>query len=120
LFDIVFTSMVFHHISHDLHSNILSEIYRVLKPKGRFYIFEHNPNNPVTVKVVNECVFDKDAVLLKPAYCRSIIKDVGFKSNKINYTIFFPRHKALAWAIHFESYIKWLPIGAQYYIKAIK
>ena len=33
-FDIVFTSMVFHHIEHRLHAGILSEIYRVLKKDG--------------------------------------------------------------------------------------
>jgi len=41
-FDIVFTSMVFHHISFDLHEKLMLEIHRVLKKGGRFYIFEHN------------------------------------------------------------------------------
>lgn len=119
-FDIVFTSMVFHHIAHNLHDNILSEIRRVLKPKGRFYIFEHNPNNPLTRKVVRECVFDKDAVLLKPNYCQSIITNAGFSKNEINYTIFIPRHKALNWMLGAENFLKWLPLGAQYYVKSIK
>lgn len=119
-FDIVFTSMVFHHIGHSLHNEILQEIYRVLTSGGRFYIFEHNPNNPLTRKIVNECVFDEDAVLLKPTYCKNIINQAGFKSTSINYTIFFPRHKLLKWLASLEPYLTWLPIGAQYYAKALK
>jgi len=119
-FDVVFTSMVFHHIEHDLHEGILNEIRRVLKPNGRFYIFEHNPNNPMTRKVVRECVFDEDAVLLKPNYCKNIINQAGFKDTNINFTIFFPRHRLLKWATGLEPMLTWLPIGAQYYIKASK
>jgi len=119
-FDIVFTSMVFHHIEHNLHNEILHEIHRVLMPGGRFYIFEHNPNNPLTRKIVNECVFDEDAVLLKPTYCKSLINNAGFKNTSISYTIFFPRHKLLKWSVNLEPYLTWLPIGAQYYAKALK
>ncbi|NQX99506.1 MAG: class I SAM-dependent methyltransferase, partial [Flavobacteriales bacterium] len=92
-FDLVFTSMVFHHIEHKLHDSILKEIYRVLKIKGRFYNFEHNPNNPLTRKVVRECEFDEDAVLLKPSYNKLITNNSGLKTDKLNYTLFFPRHK---------------------------
>lgn len=119
-FDVVFTSMVFHHIEHELHHDILQEIHRVLRPGGRFYIFEHNPINPLTRKVVNECIFDQDAVLLAPTYCKSMINKVGFKNTMINYTIFFPRHKFLKWAVKLEPYLTWLPIGAQYYVKSLK
>jgi len=119
-FDVVFTSMVFHHIEHRLHANILKEIRRVLVPGGRFYIFEHNPNNPLTRKIVRECIFDQDAVLLKPNYCKNIINQAGFRDANINFTIFFPRHRLLNWATGLEPMLKWLPIGAQYYIKALK
>ncbi|PIQ15351.1 MAG: SAM-dependent methyltransferase [Flavobacteriales bacterium CG18_big_fil_WC_8_21_14_2_50_32_9] len=119
-FDLVFTSMVFHHIEHHLHAAILIEIERILKQGGRFYNFEHNPNNPLTRKVVNECEFDKDAVLLSPSYHKSIIIKSGLKLNQLNYTIFFPRHKIFK-IFHFtEKLLSWLPIGAQYYVRAVK
>jgi len=119
-FDIIFTSMVFHHIEHKLHKAIISEIYRVLKPQGRFYMFEHNPYNPLTRRVVDQCEFDRDAVLLKPKYGKQIISLGGFDKFNLNFTIFIPRLKIIQWALRLENYLKWLPIGAQYYIRAIK
>lgn len=119
-FDVVFTSMVFHHIEHKLHPSILNEIYRVLKKSGRFYNFEHNPINPFTVKVVNECPFDEDAVLLKPSYHKKIIKKSALQLDKIKFTIFFPRHKLFKPFLPLENLLSWCPIGAQYYIKAVK
>lgn len=119
-FDLVFTSMVFHHIEHRLHQGILKEIYRVLKVGGRFYNFEHNPNNPLTRKVVRECPFDEDAVLLKPSYHKSIIANSDLNLVKLSYTLFLPRHKLFKPFLTIEKLLSWCPIGAQYYIKAIK
>ncbi len=119
-FDIVFTSMVFHHIEHKLHKGVLKEICKVLKKEGRFYNFEHNPNNPLTKKAVNECEYDKDAVLLKPSYNKKITSNSGLKVEKLNYTLFFPRHKLFNFFLGLEKILTWCPIGAQYYVKAIK
>ncbi|MCB9365162.1 MAG: class I SAM-dependent methyltransferase [Flavobacteriales bacterium] len=119
-FDIVFTSMVFHHIEHNLHENILNEIRRVLKPGGRFYNFEHNPNNPLTRKVVRECPFDEDAVLLKPSYHKVITTKSGLNIKNINFTLFLPRHKLFKPLLGLEKFLTWCPIGAQYYIRSIK
>tara|TARA_B100000809_G_C15122322_1_gene524795 strand:- start:1193 stop:1897 length:705 start_codon:yes stop_codon:yes gene_type:complete len=119
-FDVVFTSMVFHHIEHRLHAGILSEIKRVLKKGGRFYNFEHNPKNPLTRKVVRECAFDEDAVLLKPSYNKRITDKSGLKTVNLNYTLFFPRHKLFKIFLGLEKMLSWCPIGAQYYIRAIK
>jgi len=119
-FDIIFTSMVLHHIGFDLHLNLLKEIRRVLTLGGRFYIFEHNPYNPLTRKIVRECVFDEDAILLSPTYCENVIKESGFATSKTKFTIFLPRHKFLSPFFGIEKFISWLPIGAQYFINATK
>lgn len=119
-FDLVFTSMVFHHIEHSLHEGILKEVYRVLKTGGRFYNFEHNPNNPLTRKVVKECPFDEGAVLLKPSYHKTIIGKSDLNLEKLSYTLFFPRHKFFKLFLPIEKLLSWCPIGAQYYIKAVK
>lgn len=119
-FDIVFTSMVFHHIQFNLHAQIVKEIMRVMKPKARFYNFEHNPYNPLTRKVVRECEFDEDAVLLKPTYMKNLISVHGLTLNKLNYTLFVPRHKMFTFLLGLERILTWCPLGAQYYIKGIK
>ncbi|OFY96902.1 MAG: hypothetical protein A3K10_14150 [Bacteroidetes bacterium RIFCSPLOWO2_12_FULL_31_6] len=119
-FDIVFTAMVFHHIAPQLHKGILTEIVRVLKKGGRFYNFEHNPCNPFTRKVVRGCEFDKDAVLLKPSYHRNLVKNSGLERLKLYYTLFFPRHKIFKIFLGLEKLLSWCPIGAQYYIRAVK
>ncbi len=119
-FDIVFSAVVFHHIDFKLHSDLIQEIKRVLKPGGRFYIFEHNPHNPITRKIVNDCEFDKDAVLLKPSYAKQIIKANGLKIKELSYILFFPRFNWTSKFLFLEKFLKKVPLGGQYYVKAIK
>ncbi len=119
-FDIVFMAGVLHHMNFDLHDNIIKEIRRVLKKEGRLYLFEHNPLNPVTKHLVNTCVFDKDARLLPNNYTSRLLKKNGFSINKKEFIIFFPRKGLLSKFIFLEKYLKWLPLGGQYFIRAIK
>ena len=51
--------------------------YACLRPKGRIYIFEHNPFNPVTRWVVKHTAIDRNAVLLKPAEVRTGLHAAG-------------------------------------------
>jgi ubiquinone/menaquinone biosynthesis C-methylase UbiE len=113
-FDVIFTACVFHHIDFKLHHNLFKEIYRVLKPGGKFYIFEHNPWNPVTRHIVNTCPFDADAVLLSPTYTKNILNKV-FKNHSTNFILFFPRHKFFSLFIKLEKFLCKLPLGGQYY-----
>lgn len=119
-FDIIFTSMVFHHINPKLHKEILEEIFRVLRKGGRFYNFEHNPYNPLTRKAVGDCEYDKNAILLKPSYNNNITLEAGFSVKNLHYTLFFPRFKFLKFILGLEKMLTWCPLGAQYYIRAIK
>lgn len=118
--DVVFIACVLHHINFDNHEKVLGEVRRVLKQEGRLYIFEHNPFNPVTRKVVRDCPFDEDAVLLSPFYTKKTLSKLNFRQTSVNYIIFFPRTKILNWALPLENYLKWLPMGGQYYTKSIK
>jgi len=118
--DVIFTSMVFHHISFDRHDALLDEIKRVLNPNGRFYIFEHNPLNPITRKIVRECEFDHDAVLLPHRYSQNLLQRGGFKQQSTNFTLFLPRHWVFKWALPLESFLSKVPLGAQYFVRATK
>lgn len=119
-FDIVFTSMVFHHIKPDQHLRYIMEIHRVLKPGGRFYFFEHNPRNIATRKIVEKCVFDKDVTLI---YSKEVVEKLrigNFEDSETIFTLFFPRNGIFKLLHPLEGKLKKVPYGAQYYIKSIK
>lgn len=119
-FDIVFAAGVLHHIDRELHQAMLSEIYRVLKPQGRVYIFEHNPLNLFTRYLVKTCEFDVGVKLLSTRYCKSLLKSAGFAVMNLDFTIFFPRKKIFKSLIRLEKHLKGVPIGGQYFFRATK
>jgi ubiquinone/menaquinone biosynthesis C-methylase UbiE len=117
-FDIAFASVVFHHIPFERHGETLEEIYRVLKLGAGFFLFEHNPYNPIVRKVVNDCPFDKDAVLLTPRYSKRLFRQSAFRICHLKYYLFFPRF--LKAARFLERYLSFVPLGGQYYVHAQK
>ena len=119
-FDIVFMAGVLHHVSFELHNDLIKEVHRVLKSSARFYLFEHNPLNPLTKHLVNTCVFDKDAKLLKSNYAITLLKGNNFLTVQKKFIIFFPRKGILSKLIFLEKYLQWLPLGGQYFLRAIK
>jgi ubiquinone/menaquinone biosynthesis C-methylase UbiE len=120
-FDMAFIACVLHHINFDNHAQVLKEVRRVLKKGGRLYIFEHNPYNPVTQKIVKDCPFDDDAVLLSPPYSRRLLqKVVGFAKTNIRYTIFFPRKGFFKKLLFLEKYMNWIPMGGQYFTRSVR
>ena len=119
-FDLVFIACVMHHISTNYHANIINECKRVLKKNGKLIIFEHNPYNPLTLKAVNTCPFDKDAVLMKAKYLKKLCLSCGLSDISARYTIFFPRVGILEKMTPIEKHLFWFPIGGQYYVIAKK
>lgn len=119
-FDVVFIAAVLHHIEFSLHQKLINEMYRVLKPGGRLYLFEHNPLNPLTRYLVKTCPFDKDARLLSFGYAKQLLIRANFSKVKIKFILFFPRKGILSNLIFMEKILGWLPIGGQYFYKCIK
>lgn len=117
-FDIAFAMCVFHHISHADHIALLQELRRVIKPGGKLFIFEHNPFNPLTVRVVNSCPFDENAHLIRAREMTLRQTSAGFAGVKTRYRVFFPH--VLRGLRPLESALSWLPLGGQYYTRAIK
>jgi SAM-dependent methyltransferase len=111
-FDAVIAACVFHHIPETEHIALMVEIRRVLRSGGLFFIFEHNPWNPLTRRVVDNCPFDENAVLITGPEIRRRMKDAGFAQVDVAWRIFIPR--ALRAVRPAERWLEWLPIGAQY------
>lgn len=85
-------------------------------------LFEHNPLNPLTRKIVRECPFDKGVTLI-PAFRmkRLALRAFGSVRNvRIRYTIFFPRKGIFKKLLPLERKLWWLPLGGQYYMEYIK
>ncbi len=117
-FDLVFTACVFHHIPEEFHVGLLAEIGRVMKPGGNFFLFEHNPLNPLTLHAVRNCSFDENAVLINAAEMKARMAKAGFFKTETVYRIFFPRF--LAKLRPLERYLAGAPMGAQYFVHAVK
>jgi ubiquinone/menaquinone biosynthesis C-methylase UbiE len=117
-FDGAYSSCVFHHILPEQHLLWLRELCRVLKPGGLLMIYEHNPLNPVTVRTVRICPFDKNAILIRATTMKNRILQAGFNISKSRYRVFFPKNFSIMRPL--EDCLSWLPMGAQYYVYAIK
>lgn len=111
-FDIIVIANVFHHVPKDIQVSLLKECSRVLGRDGRLFIFEHNPNNPVTLYMVKDCVFDKDAVLMRASALKKLLIENNF-SVKFRYIVFFPGF--LKYFLTLERFLYWVPLGGQYY-----
>lgn len=117
-YDLIFSAGVFHHIPHDEHQSILEELSGLLKPNGKLAIWEHNPFNPVTKKIVNDCIFDQDAVLINPYRMKKKFTAIPLSSIRVTYTSFFP--KPLSYLNALDPYLGWLPLGGQFVISGEK
>jgi SAM-dependent methyltransferase len=115
-FDLIFVASVFHHIPPAERQAVMMTLSRRLAPGGSIDIFEHNPFNPVTRRIVNNCPFDADAVLLKPAELRTLFRGAALNLRRQTYCLFIPPR--VSWLLPLEKYLGWLPLGGQYWVSA--
>ncbi|MBI2362192.1 MAG: class I SAM-dependent methyltransferase [Elusimicrobia bacterium] len=115
-FDLVFTVCVAHHVPPAGRAAFFAEMRRVTRPGGLDVVFEHNPYNPLTRRVVGNCPFDADAVLLEPRESRERLRSAGLTPVEQRYFLFFPWEGALTGWL--EGRLGWLPLGAQYFVAA--
>lgn len=117
-YEVIFIAGVFHHIPVRERAAVVNTLYQRLAPEGVIVIFEHNPFNPVTRKIVNDCPYDKDAVLLKPSELKALLVNAGLPVCRSAYCLFVP--PSLSALLPLEAKLGWLPLGGQYWVKATR
>ena len=113
-YDLIFSAGVFHHIPHADHAKVINMLNSLLNPRGTLVVWEHNPFNPVTQKIVRDCPFDEDAVLISSKTLKKHFKKVSLSNVQIIYTTFFPSF--LSKLNFLDPYLGWFPLGGQYLV----
>ena len=86
-------------------------VYKAAKPDGLTMVFEHNPLNPLTRRVVRNCAFDEGVELIGRGELTRLFRAAGLAVADREYLLFFPwRADAL------ERRLTRLPLGAQYVV----
>jgi SAM-dependent methyltransferase len=117
-FDMIFVAGVYHHIPPAQRVATTAKLASRLRPGGELYIFEHNPYNPVTRRIVNNCPYDADAVLLSPRETKALVRGAAMTVTGGSYCLFIPpKLSALAWI---ERGFGWFPLGGQYWVSATR
>lgn len=117
-FNLILLSGVLHHVPQIKRKEVIKIVHGLLQDKGTIFIFEHNPYNPLTRVLVDRCPYDKDAILLKMDNVESLLLENGYKVINKRYTLFFPRQ--LEFLRLLEKHLGSIPLGGQYFVKAIK
>jgi ubiquinone/menaquinone biosynthesis C-methylase UbiE len=113
-FDLTFCINVVHHVPPPDWPGFVAEMARVTRRNGIVAVFEHNPLNPVTRRVVSRCSFDEDAMLLRRRRTEQLLTGAGLLVAEGAYILFLPIAKR--WARAVEWPLRWVPLGAQYYV----
>jgi ubiquinone/menaquinone biosynthesis C-methylase UbiE len=111
-FDAAFAICVMHHVSPPDWRGFLSEMRRVVRPGGILVVIEHNPINPVTRRIVNNCPLDKNAVLLRSGQVKAMLSETGLQNISTRFILFTPFDNALFRSV--DRALGRLPLGAQY------
>ena len=94
----------------------MRETARVVRPGGLVAVFEHNPLNPLTRRVVRDCAFDEGVELLPRRELETLLRAAGLEVVSAHYLLFFPWRGRLFEAA--ERLLARLPLGAQYVVAA--
>jgi len=116
--DMTLAICVMHHVPVAEWPAFSREMMRVLRPGGVAMVIEHNPYNPVTMRIVNTCPLDVDAVLLPARKTRALFSGAGAVDVKTRTVLSVPPKNAALQKL--DTWLGHLPFGAQYYMTARK
>jgi len=114
-FDLVYLSCVIHHIPIDSRVAEIRKLLGLVRLAGHVCVFEHNPFNPITQRIVSKCEFDEGVILVSKRQLRRLFstrqESFDFRSG---YCMFFPPVvKRLSFL---DPIIRWLPLGGQHFL----
>jgi len=115
-FDLIFVAGVFHHVPVDQRQSVAQTLRDRLEDGGEVFVFEHNPYNPVTRRIVSNCPYDEDAMLLRPRELTGLLNGAGLSVVDRGYCLFVP--PSLGPLVRLERYLQRLPLGGQYWVRA--
>ncbi len=115
-FDVIFVAGVFHHVPVVQRAEVAKSLFKRLSENGLIFVFEHNPFNPITRRIVSNCPYDEDAVLLKPSELNRLLIEAGLTVVRKAYCLFVP--PSFSMLARLESSLGWLPLGGQYWVQA--
>ena len=84
---------------------------------GWLLFLEDNPRNRLTVRVVQSCPLDKDAVLMRSEVTEGLFRDAGFSRVYSRFIISIPPFPLLL-TRHRQAPLGGFPFGARYYVAA--
>jgi SAM-dependent methyltransferase len=116
LFDVVFVAGVFHHVPVSQREDVARTIFNRLSPGGLLFVFEHNPFNPVTRRIVSSCPYDEGVVLIKPSKMKGILEEAGLIVERRAYCLFVP--PSFSMLVPLERRLGRVPLGGQYWVHA--
>jgi ubiquinone/menaquinone biosynthesis C-methylase UbiE len=112
-FDAVVTICVMHHVNPRQRPGFAAELRRVTRPAGMAVVFEHNPSNFLTRRVVSNCVFDEGVILLRHQETESLMRFAGFNVHPSRFILLIPPFTKLLRRV--DGLFSRLPLGAQYF-----
>jgi len=116
--DLVYSNGVFHHTPLERRSPVLYELFRVVRPNGKVFIFENNPANPLMMRAMAKSPLDANAQTITPRELSNLVENCGFRILQTVYYFLFPHClRFLRWS---EPMFERLPLGAQYFVWAVR
>jgi ubiquinone/menaquinone biosynthesis C-methylase UbiE len=111
-FDVTFCICVVHHVPPNRWQQFVDEMRRVTRTGGLVVVYEHNPKNPLTRKVVRDCEFDRDAVLLTMTQMRQLLTAAGLTNVATRSILTLPPIGGFVKKL--DDLFGKLPLGSQY------